>query len=93
MVHTDDVSAESAPEAGSTTTCVVGAAINAGGAVETNVVGAEVGSNLTRLACDPSFTVAHEVVQFVFASVAVTRVWVAICCFNYSRQTRMSCYA
>ena len=86
MEHTDDVSAVSAPEAGSTTTRVVGAAINADGAVETNVVGAEVGSNLTRLACEPSFAVAHEVLQFVLASVAMTRVWVAICCFNYSRQ-------
>ena len=86
MVHTDDVSAVSAPEAGSTTTCVVGVAINADGAVETNVVGAEVWRNRTRLACEPSFAVAQKVVQFVLASVAVTGVWVAICCFVYSRQ-------
>ena len=74
MIHTDDVSAVSAREAGSTMARVVGASIDAGGAVETNVFGAEVGQNLTRLACEPSLAVAQEVVQFVLTSVAMTRV-------------------
>ena len=46
--------------------------------METKVVGAEVGRNVTHLACEPSLAVAHEVVQFVFAYVAMTRVWVAV---------------
>ena len=55
--------------------------------METKVVGAEVGRNVTRLACEPSLAVAHVVLQFVFASVAMTRVWVAVVCVNYKRQT------
>ena len=74
MIHTDGFSAVSAPEADSTMARVVGASIDAGGAVETNAVGAEVGWNLTRLACEASLAVAQEVVQFVLTSVAITRV-------------------
>ena len=55
--------------------------------METKVVGAEVGRNVTRLACEPSIAVAHEVVQLVLASVAMTRVWVAVVCGDYKRQT------
>ena len=86
MVHTDVVIAINAPKTRSTTTRVVGAAIDAGGAVETKVVGAEVWRNVTRLACEPFLAMAHKVVQFVFASVAMTRVWVAVVSIDYKAQ-------
>ena len=73
----------SASEAATTPTRVVGDAIDAGGAVSTKVDAAEVGQNLTRLAFEPSSADAHEVVRCAYASVTMTRVWVAVVSHTY----------
>jgi len=53
MVHTDVVIAINAPETGSTMTRVVGAAIDAGGTVETKVVGQKSGGMSHVLPVNP----------------------------------------
>ena len=66
------------PESQSTLASVIHAATETGGAIITQVVDTEVRGNVTCLAGEPAFAVAHKVVQFVLAFVAVTRVWITV---------------
>ena len=67
-----------APEPQSTLASVIHAATETGGAIITQVDDAEVRGNVTCLASEPAFAVAHKVIQFVLAFVAVTQVWITV---------------
>ena len=63
-----------------TLTGVVVTATHTSGIVETYVADAVVRRNVTCLPSEPIFTLTLKVILFVFASVAMTRVWVAVVC-------------
>ena len=65
-------------EANSALTRVAGTATQTRSPIETQVVEAVVGGNVTCLACESSSTVAHKAIQFVQTLMAMTRVWLAV---------------